>query len=125
MTSEKDGTTAVRPSTAPGARQIAARATAESPTNATDAPDGVAPQRVICNPLSGEQIIIRTSGAETNGQLLIFDLFLPPGKQVPSRHTHPFQEERFTILAGTLHFRLGRRRVLAVPSDTVVVPPGV
>src|SRR5215467_15660456 len=61
-----------------------------------------APHRLITNPISGEQIIIHTSGAETDGTLLIFDLFLPPGKHVPSWHTHPIQEERFTILAGTM-----------------------
>jgi quercetin dioxygenase-like cupin family protein len=90
-----------------------------------NAPGSAAPRRVICNPISGEQIVIHTSGAETNGKLLVFDLFLPPGKQVPNRHTHPIQEERFTILAGTMRFRLGRRSILALPSDTIVIPPGV
>jgi len=84
-----------------------------------------APRRVISNPISGEQILIHTSGAETNGKLLVFDLILPPGKQVPSRHTHPIQEERFTILAGTMRFRLGWRSILATSSDTIVIPPGV
>jgi len=84
-----------------------------------------APHRVIVNPISGEQIVIHISGAETDGKLLVFDLFLPPGKHVPSRHTHPIQEERFTILAGTMRFRLGWRRILAAPSDTIVIPPGV
>jgi len=84
-----------------------------------------ASRRVITNPISGEQIVIHTSGAETDGELLVFDLFLPPGKHVPSRHTHPIQEERFTILAGAMRFRLGWRRILATPSDTIVIPPGV
>ena len=84
-----------------------------------------APRRVIVNPISGEQIVIHTSGTETDGTLLVFDLFLPPGKHVPSRHTHPIQEERFTILAGAMRFRLGWRRILATPSDTIVIPPGV
>lgn len=84
-----------------------------------------AARRVISNPISGEQIVIHTSGAETNGELLVFDLFLPPGTQVPSRHTHPVQEERFTILAGTMRFRLGQRNILATPGDILVVPPGV
>src|SRR5437016_2913696 len=79
----------------------------------SNAPGSAAPRRVICNPISGEQILIHTSGAETNGKLLVFDLFLPPGRQVPSRHTHPIQEERFTILAGTMRFRLGWRSILA------------
>ena len=89
------------------------------------APGRAAPRRVISNPISGEQIVIHTSGAETNGKLLVFEVFLPPGKQVPSRHTHPIQEERFTILAGTMRFRLGWRSILATSSDTIVIPPGV
>lgn len=80
---------------------------------------------VIHNPISGEKIIVRTGGAETNGELLVFDLFLPPGKQVPSRHAHPNQEETFTILYGVMLFKLGHKSILAHPGDTVVVPPGV
>ena len=89
------------------------------------APGSAAPRRVIVNPISGEQIVIQTSGTETDGKLLVFDLFLPPGTQVPSRHTHPIQEERFTILAGTMCFRLGWRRILAIPGDTITIPPSV
>ena len=73
----------------------------ESLSRPGSAPGSPAPHRLISNPISGEQILIHTSGAETDGKLLVFDLFLPPGKHVPSRHTHPIQEERFTILAGT------------------------
>jgi quercetin dioxygenase-like cupin family protein len=97
----------------------------ESLKRTGNAPGSPEPRRVISNPISGEQIVIHTSGAETNGKLLVFDLFLPPGKQVPSRHTHPIQEERFTILAGTMRFRLGWRSILASPSDTIVIPPGI
>jgi quercetin dioxygenase-like cupin family protein len=80
--------------------------------------------RVIENPISGERIIIRESGAQTGGQMLSFDLFLPPGGHVPARHVHPVQEERFTVLAGLMRFRLGRRAILAQAGETVVVPPG-
>ena len=82
-------------------------------------------ERVIVNPASGERIVIRTSGAETGGRLLAFDLHLPPGAHVPARHVHPIQVERFTVTAGCMHFRLGRRTVLAGPGETLVVPPGV
>jgi quercetin dioxygenase-like cupin family protein len=97
----------------------------ESLSRGGSAPGSAALRRVISNPISGEQIVIHTSGAETNGALLVFDLFLPPGKQVPSRHTHPIQEERFTILAGTMRFRLGWRSIWATANDTIVIPPGV
>ena len=82
------------------------------------------PERVIVNPVSGERIVIRTRGAETDGRLLVFDLFLPPGARVPAQHAHPIQTERFTMQAGRMRFVLGWRSILAVPGDTVLVPPG-
>ncbi len=80
--------------------------------------------RVIENPISGERIVIRESGAMTGGRLLSFDLFLPPGGHVPARHVHPLQEERFTVVAGRMRFRLGRHAVLADHGETVLVPAG-
>jgi len=115
----------MRPPKTPEAAQHEAVGNAEHLRGEGNAPSSTAPRRVISNPISGEQIVIHTSGAETNGKLLVFDLFLPPGKQVPSRHTHPIQEERFTILAGTMRFRLRWRSILATPSDTIVISPGV
>lgn len=81
--------------------------------------------REIVNPISGERIIIRQSGAQTGGQLLEFDLYLPPGGHVPARHAHPSQEERFTVVAGRMRFRLGRRAFVAQPGETVTIPVGV
>ena len=84
----------------------------------------VADGRVIENPISGERIIIRQSGAQTNGELLAFDLYLPPGGHVPAGHAHPIQQERFTVVAGTMRFRLGRRSFLARSGETITIPPG-
>ncbi|MGI9148973.1 MAG: cupin domain-containing protein [Chloroflexota bacterium] len=80
--------------------------------------------RVIDNAISGERIVIRKSGAQTGGRMLAFDLFLPPGGHVPAGHVHPVQEERFTVVAGRMRFRVGRRTILASPGQTVRVPPG-
>jgi quercetin dioxygenase-like cupin family protein len=81
--------------------------------------------RVIDNPISGERIVIRQSGAETDGQLLAFDLFLPPGGHVPATHAHPVQEERFTVVEGQMRFQIGRRSMLVEPGQTIVVKPGM
>jgi quercetin dioxygenase-like cupin family protein len=81
---------------------------------------GPAQGRVIDNPISGERIVIRESSAD----LLCFDLFLPPGGHVPARHMHPVQEERFSVVAGRMRFRLGRRTILASPGEIVLVPAG-
>jgi quercetin dioxygenase-like cupin family protein len=85
---------------------------------------GLTGGQVIDNPISGERIVIRQTGADTHGRLLSFDLFLPPGGHVPATHTHPVQEERFTVVTGRLRFRLDRRTLLANPGETVVVKPG-
>lgn len=83
--------------------------------------------RVIVNPISGERVVVRVSGAETGGRLLVFDLYLPSGAHVPARHVHPVQEEQFTVVSGQMRFRvgrLGRRTILAHPGETIRVPAG-
>jgi quercetin dioxygenase-like cupin family protein len=79
---------------------------------------------VIVNPLSGEQITIRATGAGTGGSVLEWELLLASGGRVPSSHAHPEQEEVFTVLEGQMRFRVGGRRITAGPGDTVLVPPG-
>jgi quercetin dioxygenase-like cupin family protein len=79
---------------------------------------------LIENPVSGERIRIRTSAAESGGELLAWDLWLAPGGRVPSGHAHPGQEERFTVVRGHLRFRVGRRRRVVGPGQTITVPPG-
>jgi quercetin dioxygenase-like cupin family protein len=79
---------------------------------------------VITNPLSGEQITIRATAADTGGRALEWDLLLAPGGKVPSSHAHPEQEECFTVLEGRMRFRVGGRRIMAGPGDSVRIPPG-
>jgi quercetin dioxygenase-like cupin family protein len=81
-------------------------------------------QRVIDNPRSGERIVICQSGSETDGQLLAFDLYLQPGAHVPAGHSHPRQEERFTVRAGQVRFRVGWQRIIGGPGTSVCVPAG-
>ena len=80
--------------------------------------------QTIENPLSGERITFRKTGADTNGELLAFDLELSPDGHVPGMHVHPTQEERFEVVSGTMHFRKGLKKVTAKAGDVVVVPPG-
>ena len=79
---------------------------------------------VIVNPLSGEQITIRATAADNRYSVLEWELLLAPGGRVPSSHAHPEQEELFTVLDGRMRFRVGGRRIMAGPGDTVLVPPG-
>jgi quercetin dioxygenase-like cupin family protein len=81
-------------------------------------------EHAIVNPLSGERIVIRQPAASTGGRLLSWELFLAPGGAVPSRHAHPEQEERFTVVDGRVRFRVGLRSIVVGPGGTVRVPPG-
>jgi len=86
----------------------------------------MSPEPPIINPLSGERITILAAGAgtATDASALDWELVLAPGGRVPSRHAHPGQEERFTVLEGRMRFRIGGRRITAGPGQTVTVSPG-
>jgi mannose-6-phosphate isomerase-like protein (cupin superfamily) len=79
--------------------------------------------QILENPVSGERIVFRKTSADTDGELLAFELFLAPDGHVPGAHVHPEQEERFEVVKGTMKFRRGLKTVIARPGDTVVVPP--
>jgi mannose-6-phosphate isomerase-like protein (cupin superfamily) len=79
---------------------------------------------VIVNPLSGEQIRILRTAAETAGAVLDWELLLAPGGRVPSSHAHPEQTETFTVVEGRMKFRVGWRRLIVTSGQTVRVPPG-
>lgn len=91
----------------------------------TAGPDPRARGPVIENPLSGERItILAGTDAGQSESVLEWELVLAPGGRVPSSHAHPRQEECFTVLAGRMRFRVGGRKVVAGPGQTVRVPPG-
>ena len=80
--------------------------------------------QIIDNPVSGERIEFLRTAAETDGELLEFELTLAPDGRVPGAHVHPEQEERFHVLEGTIRFRLGLRTIVAEAGETVIVPAG-
>lgn len=80
--------------------------------------------RVIVNRLSGEQITIRRTAAETGGAVLDWELLLAPGGRVPSSHAHPEQTETFTVLEGRMKFRVGWRRLTVTAGQQVRIPAG-
>src|SRR5919201_4271504 len=57
------------------------------------------------------------------GENLIVETRVEPGGGVPM-HFHPNQEELFSIQAGQVRFKVGRRSLVAGPGDELVVPPG-
>ena len=80
--------------------------------------------QTIENPVSGERITFLQTARDTGGEKLEIELELSHDGHVPGAHVHPEQEERFHVLEGTMKFRMGMRRIVAGPGDTVVVPAG-
>ncbi len=80
--------------------------------------------QMVENPVTGERIVFRQTGADTGGELLAIDLSLPVGGHVPGAHIHPLQEEAFHITSGTMKFRYGLKTIVAGPGESVVVPAG-
>jgi quercetin dioxygenase-like cupin family protein len=79
---------------------------------------------VIENPVTGERILFRTTSAETNGEAVVIECWVDPNGFVAKPHVHPYQEERFEILRGSVMFRLNGQLLAAAPGDRVLVPRG-
>jgi quercetin dioxygenase-like cupin family protein len=61
---------------------------------------------------------------EPDGENLIVDVWLERGGGLPP-HLHPRQEERWSVLEGTVGFRLGdEERVIGPEDGEIVVRPG-
>ncbi len=75
------------------------------------------------NRVTGEHAVVITGTEETNGELIVADLFVRPGGAVIGEHYHPSLEERFTVLKGKVGFRLDGREQIAPLDETLIVPP--
>jgi mannose-6-phosphate isomerase-like protein (cupin superfamily) len=78
----------------------------------------------IENPVTGERLVFHETSAETNGERVVFETIVQPGGSVAAAHLHPFQTERFEVLAGTVGMRRGKEKVELHAGDVVVVDPG-
>lgn len=79
----------------------------------------------IENPVTGERIVFRKTSNETNGEAVVIECFVQPGGFVAAKHVHPYQEERFEILKGSVGLELDKQKLTAGPGDRVLVPAGV
>jgi mannose-6-phosphate isomerase-like protein (cupin superfamily) len=70
-----------------------------------------------------EQIEFLATAAETNGASVRCRVRVRPGRAAPPEHSHPNQEERFTVERGRLGYILGDKRLEAGPGEVAVVPP--
>ena len=65
----------------------------------------------IENPVTGERLVFHETSAETKGERVVFETIVQPGGFVAAAHLHPFQTERFEVLAGTVGMRHDKEKV--------------
>ena len=85
----------------------------------------ITPGDTIENPVTGERLVFTKTAAETNGEYVLFECFVKPSGFVAATHVHPYQEERFQIIEGSVTFKLNGRELPTEPGDVVLVPPGM
>jgi quercetin dioxygenase-like cupin family protein len=78
----------------------------------------------IENPVTGERLVFHETATETGGDRVVFETIVQPGGFVAAAHVHPFQAERFEVLAGTVGMRRGKEKVELRAGDVAVVEPG-
>ncbi len=79
---------------------------------------------VIENPVSGERFTFLKTAADTNGELLRFELVLRPGGRIPIVHLHAAQEERFEIVSGAVRARVRGGWSDLTAGESIVIAPG-
>jgi mannose-6-phosphate isomerase-like protein (cupin superfamily) len=79
---------------------------------------------VLHNPVTGELIQFLKTSADTKGEFVEIEVIVEPDGFVAAAHVHPYQSERFTIVAGEVTFVAGGRTFTARAGEEVVVEPG-
>jgi quercetin dioxygenase-like cupin family protein len=71
----------------------------------------------------GDRITFRATAADTAGELLELEVLYRPGAALPPLHQHPFQEEHFAVLEGSLWTRVGDEERVYRAGERFRVPP--
>jgi len=82
------------------------------------------PGETIEAPHMGMRVTCRESSATSGGELLSFDLWMRGGATPPPMHVHPRQEERITVVSGSVRSSSGGADRVLSPGDTAVSPAG-
>jgi quercetin dioxygenase-like cupin family protein len=74
--------------------------------------------------VTGERVVFRRTGTETNGEALEYELVFRPQGFVVQEHVHPRQSERHEVLSGRLVLRTADGERVLGPGEAVDVAAG-
>ena len=84
----------------------------------------IQPGRSIQNPVTGETLVFHETASSTGGRYVRFETIARPEAFVAAAHVHPYQTERFDVIAGTLGVRVGRKKLELGAGEAIDVEPG-
>lgn len=84
----------------------------------------ISPGDSLENPVTGELGIVLKGPWEGEDPSLVAELHVQPGGAVAGEHIHPDLDERFTVKAGRIGFRLNGSESVAGPGESVEIPRG-
>ena len=80
--------------------------------------------KLFTNPATGDALRFVQTGAETNGELLEVEVQYTPAHDKPPAHFHPYQEERFEVIAGSITVEMNGAQRVYEAGEAFSVPPG-
>ncbi len=80
--------------------------------------------QTIVNPRTGQTMTFRRTAGDTGGELLEIECHHEAHGPAEPEHTHPYQETRFEVLAGSVRFRIDGNERSAGPGEVVTIPAG-
>ena len=83
------------------------------------------PGEVIENPRTGQIMKFIKTSQDTNGQLLQIDCLNKPGGVKEPEHIHPFQENRFEMISGSLMLCIAGVKRQINAGEAIAIPPKV
>ena len=84
----------------------------------------IQPGQSVQNPVTGETLVFHETASSTGGRYVRFETIARPEAFVAAAHVHPYQTERFDVIAGTLGVRIGRKKLELGPGEALDVEPG-
>jgi quercetin dioxygenase-like cupin family protein len=84
----------------------------------------IQPGQSVENPATGETLVFHETASSTGGRYVRFETIARPDAFVAAAHVHPYQTERFDVIAGTLGLRVGRKKLELGPGEALDVEPG-
>jgi quercetin dioxygenase-like cupin family protein len=85
----------------------------------------VDPAVILDNPRVGQRVSVVTPARETEGELLVLESWFARGWGEAGLHYHPYQEERFEVVVGSVWVRVGAQERVCGAGEVVRFPRGV